>query len=114
LSGRINALQSGLASLLKINPIIKLKDGLLFMAQRVRTRQRAIDQIMDEVKSRVGDTKTHLAIVHAACPETAQKVAKLMGSAIPKHGDIVVTELSIPVAAHLGPGTIGIVAYPAI
>lgn len=114
LSGRINALQTGLASLLKINPIIKLKDGLLFMAERVRTRQKAIDQIVDEVRTRVGETKTHLAIVHAACPETAQKVANLVGAVIPKHGDIVVTELSIPVAAHLGPGTIGIVAYPAV
>jgi len=114
LSGRINALQSGLASLLKINPIIKLKDGLLFMAQRVRTRQKAIEQIVNEVKSRVGDTKSDLAIVHAACPETAHKVAELVRTLIPTHGDIVVTELSIPVAAHLGPGTIGIVAYPVI
>jgi len=27
--------------------------------------------------------------------------------------EVVITDLSIPVAANLGPGTIGIVAYPA-
>lgn len=112
LSGRINSLQSGLASLLKINPIIVLKDGLLDMAQKVRTRQRAIDTIIENVRSRVGDSKTHLAIVHAACPEAAESLVKRVRKLMPSAGDIVITELSIPVAAHLGPGTIGIVAYP--
>lgn len=113
LSGRINALQSGLASLLKINPIIELRDGLLFMAQKVRTRQFAIDKIIEDVRSQIGDRKSHLAIVHAACPEVAQSLVEKIRLRIPQHGDIVITELSIPVAAHLGPGTIGIVAYPA-
>lgn len=113
LSGRINALQSGLASLLKINPIIELRDGLLFMAQKVRTRQFAMDKIVEDVKNQIGDRKSHLAIVHAACPEVAQTLLDTIRSRIPSHGDIVITELSIPVAAHLGPGTIGIVAYPA-
>lgn len=112
LSGRINAFQSGLASLLKINPIIELRDGLLYMAQKVRTRQYAMDKIVEDVKNQIGDRKSHLAIVHAACPETAQTLVEKIRSRIPVHGDIVITELSIPVAAHLGPGTIGIVAYP--
>ncbi|MHB0923063.1 MAG: DegV family protein [Bellilinea sp.] len=114
LSGRINSLQSGLASLLKINPIIVLKDGLLNMAQKVRTRQHAIDTIIENVRSRVGDNKIHLAIVHAACPETAKSLVEKVRKLIPTADEIVVTELSIPVAAHLGPGTIGIVAYPVI
>lgn len=114
LSGRINSFQSGLASLLKINPIIVLRDGLLFMAEKVRTRQSALDRIIEDVRGQIGDNKTHLAIVHAACPEIAQSMVEKIRSRIPSHGDIVITELSIPVAAHLGPGTIGIVAYPVI
>lgn len=112
LSGRINSFQSGLASLLKINPIIVLRDGLLFMAEKVRTRQSALDRIIEDVRGQIGDNKTHLAIVHAACPEIAQSLVEKIRTRIPSHGDIVITELSIPVAAHLGPGTIGIVAYP--
>lgn len=112
LSGRINSFQSGLASLLKINPIIVLRDGLLFMAEKVRTRQSALDKIIEDIHSQIGDNKTHLAIVHAACPEIAESLVEKIRTRIPRHGDIVITELSIPVAAHLGPGTIGIVAYP--
>lgn len=112
LSGRINAFQSGLASLLKINPIIELRDGLLYMAQKVRTRQNAMDKIIEDVKNQIGDQKIHLAVVHAACPDTAQTLLEKIRERIPHHGDLVITELSIPVAAHLGPGTVGIVAYP--
>jgi len=112
LSGRISAIQTAVASILKINPIIQLKDGLLYMAQRVRTRRTAIEKICEEVRERVGSSKVHLAIVHAACPDAAQMLVEKVRTLIPLHGDIVVTELSIPVAAHLGPGTVGIVAYP--
>lgn len=112
LSGRINRLQTAISSLLQINPIIILKDGLLNMAEKVRTRHKALDRMLEEVYHRYGKTKAHFAIVHAAAPETAQVIVERIKMMFPGSGDIVVTELAIPVAAHLGPGTIGIVAYP--
>lgn len=112
LSGRINSFQTALSSLLKINPIIFLRDGLLQMGKKVRTRQNAIDTIINEVKNRLGGQEANLAIVHADTPETAQAVIDKVRAVIPALKEIIVTELAIPVAAHLGPGTIGIVAYP--
>ena len=111
LSGRVNALQSMLSSVLRIKPIIVLRDGLLFAADKVRTRQRALEHIVESVRERVGDQKVMLAIVHAADPETARS---LVESAKARFNvkEIIMTDLSIPVAAHLGPGAVGIVAYP--
>jgi fatty acid-binding protein DegV len=77
----------------------------------VRTRQRALDRILDCVRERVGTQKIAMAVVHAADPATAQELverAKLLFNL----KEMIVTELSIPVAAHLGPGTVGIVAIP--
>ena len=113
LSGRINKLQTALSSLLRINPIIVLRDGLLHMAEKVRTRQRALDRVVEEIQRRVGEQKMNIAVVHAAAPEAARDMIERLKRAIPTCRSIVVTELSIPVAAHLGPGAIGIVAYPA-
>ncbi len=113
LSGRINKLQTALSSLLRINPIIVLRDGLLQMAEKVRTRQRALDRVVEEIQRRVGEQKMNIAVVHAAAPEAARDLIERVKRAIPGCRSIVVTELSIPVAAHLGPGAIGIVAYPA-
>jgi len=110
LSGRVNALQTALSSLLKIKPVIVLRDGLLQMAEKVWTRQKALDRILESVRERVGGQKVVMAIVHAADPEMAREVV-VKARRLFNIKELIVTDLSIPVAAHLGPGTIGIIAY---
>lgn len=111
MNGRVNALQKALTSVLNIKPIVVLRDGLLQMADKVRTRQKAIDRIIDFASSRVGNLPVNVAVVHAADPQMArwlmQKVRELFNCR-----ELVVTELSIPVAANLGPGAVGIMVYP--
>jgi DegV family protein with EDD domain len=111
LSGRINAFQSALSSLLKVKPIVILKDGLLEMADRVRTRQKALEQVLQTVRKRIGNRPANVAIVHAADPQAAQQMLERIRNLL-NIKDSFITDLSIPVAANLGPGTIGIVAYP--
>ncbi len=111
MSGRINALQNALSSLLNIKPIIVLRDGLLEMTEKVRTRHRSLDRIVEIVQERIGQQRVDLAIVHAADPQMANEMLEKARRAFNVR-DFILTELSIPVASHLGPGTIGIVAYP--
>ena len=110
LSGRVNAMQSALSSLLKIKPIIVLRDGLLQMAEKVWTRQRALDRILEAAREKVGEKKVVMAIVHAADPEMAHEVVSKARRLL-NVKELIITDLSIPVAVHLGPGTIGIIAY---
>jgi len=112
LSGRINALQSALASLLNVKPVIILKEGLLEMAERIRTRHRALEHILNEIRTRMGNTPVNVAIVHAADLPTAQQLKESIMQML-NVKEAIITDLSIPVASHLGPGTVGIVAYPA-
>jgi DegV family protein with EDD domain len=109
LSGRVNALQNALSSLLKVKPIIVLRDGLLEMAGRVRTRQRAIETVLENVRERIGDHPVTIAVVHAADPETARAILERLRGMV-NIKEALITDLAIPVAANLGPGTIGIVA----
>ncbi len=111
LSGRINALQSALSSALNIKPIIILRDGLLQVAEKVRTRQRALDRILEAARERVGKRRVVMAIVHAADPDMAREVVE-KAKRLFNLKEVIVTDLSIPVAAHLGPGAIGIITYP--
>jgi DegV family protein with EDD domain len=110
LSGRVNALQNALSSILKVKPIIVLRSGLLEMAGKVRTRQRAIDHVIQSVKDLLGGYPANIAVVHAEDPEAAQDIFERL------HGilnirEAIITDLAIPVAANLGPRTVGIVAY---
>lgn len=111
LSGRVNSLQSTISSLLRIKPIIMLKDGLLYAGEKVRTRHKALDRILECVREKVGQQKVMMAVVHAADPETAQILVDKAKSLF-NINELIITDLSIPVAAHLGPGTVGIIAIP--
>lgn len=111
LSGRINAIQSMLSSVLRINPIIELREGLLQVAGRVRTRKKAVDQLVEMVAEKAKAQKMRFAVVHAADPLAAATIKERL-EAVLNAADISICELALPVAANLGPGTVGIVAYP--
>ncbi len=111
MNGRVNALTSLMSALIKIKPIIVLKDGLLQINEKVRTRQKSLDRILENAKERVDQNKVDLAIVHADDLPTAKTLMDKARSMF-NIRDIVITDLSIPVAANLGPQTIGIVAVP--
>jgi len=110
-SGRVKALQAALASILNVKPIIKLRDGVLELGDKVRTRKKALEFLVLEMKKRMGDLLVNAAVVHAEDIESANQLFNLMKEKL-NCKELIITELSIGVAANLGPGTVGIVAYP--
>jgi DegV family protein with EDD domain len=111
-SGRVKALQAALASLLNVKPVISLREGVLELGDRVRTRSRALEFIIKQTMDKYGHQLVNAAVVHSEDLESGQflfeQVRKRMNCK-----ELVLTELSIGIAANLGPGTVGIVAYPA-
>lgn len=111
LSGRINALQNLLSAAFQVKPIIVLRDGLLDIADKVRTRTRALDRVIDKLQEKLGSRRINAAVVHAADYPAAQKMLRQVTDRLNVQ-EAILTDLSIPVAAHLGKGAIGVVAYP--
>jgi len=111
LNGRVSALQSILSSMLKIKPIVVLKEGMLTIGDKVRTRQKALDKVLEIVRERVGKNQVLLAVVHAADLSTARVLMECAKQYLVVK-EVIMTDLAIPVAANLGPGTVGLVAIP--
>lgn len=111
--GRVSSLQSAVASLLSFKPVMKLENGKIERAGRVRTRtyKKAFDHILDIVSNAVGEKPIKLAIIHAGSPERAATLLE-RSTALFNVGEEMVTDMCIPVAINLGPGTLGIVAIP--
>jgi DegV family protein with EDD domain len=111
MSGRVKALQATLASLLNVKPIVSLRDGMLVVGDRVRTRHKALEFILEKAAKRLGKRLVNAAVVHAEDAESGrymmEKVRQILNCR-----ELILSDLSIGVAANLGPGTIGIVAYP--
>jgi DegV family protein with EDD domain len=110
-SGRVRALQAALAALVKIKPVIILKDGSLDMREKVRTRQRAIERALEIIYERVDNKLVNMAVVHSQSMETAKALMQKVRDTF-HINELILTDLSIGIAANLGPGTIGIIAYP--
>jgi DegV family protein with EDD domain len=110
-SGRVKSLQAALAALINIKPIIILKDGMLDIREKVRTRQRAVDRVLEIVHQRVDDHLVNVAVVHSQSIEAARLLMQKVNKTLHVN-EAIISDLSIGVAANLGPGTIGIVAYP--
>ena len=110
-SGRVNKLESILASVLNIKPIITLKEGTLAAVDKVRTRKAALAYILQEMADRMGEKVINAAIIHAHDLNTALEISERVKDIL-NVKEMFIEELSIAIAANLGPGTIGIVAYP--
>lgn len=113
MSGRVGAMQAALASLMNVKPIAVLRDGVLSMTERVRTRKASIQRIIALAAKEYGQEPVYLGVLHANDHQSGEA---LLAQAQPHFnvvGEPVLNELSISVAANLGPGTLGLVLYPA-
>jgi DegV family protein with EDD domain len=111
MSGRVKAMQAALASLLNVKPIVILNDGMLNVTERVRTRGRSIERVIERMRERIGSKLVNIAVVHAQDPEVGFKVMDRVKN-IFNIKELIFSELSTGIAANLGPGTVGIIAYP--
>lgn len=111
MSGRVKTLQAALASVLNVKPIAVLRDGDLSMAERVRTRKAALDRVIEMAKEEYKDKPVYLATVNAQDPKSGESLLEEAKKHF-NYKETMMSELSIAVAANLGPGTVGLIVYP--
>ena len=101
--GRIGKAQAFLGSLLKVNPIIGLKDGEVYPVGRERSRTKAIDRLYDFATS-FGKVEG-LAVEYAADSDEANKLVERLRSEHPQV-PIYLSRTSPAIGTHTGPGLI--------
>ena len=111
MSGRVKHLQFALASLLNVKPIIELKNGLLEMGEKVRSRNKSIDLLIEKMKRKFDDQRIIIGVLHAHDPQSGLELMERVISQL-NCAEAIFSEISISLAAHFGPGTLGLAAYP--
>lgn len=111
-SGRVSRLQGAIGALLDIKPIIEVQKGTLAATERVRSRRRAFERLVAITLAAHGDRPLNMAVAHAAVPDDAQQLLDKARASL-NCRQAFVTDLGLGITAHLGPGTTGLVAYPA-
>ncbi len=101
--GRIGKAQALLGSMLRINPIIGVKDGEVFPFGRERSRAKAINHLYKFAISYRNIEK--LAVEYAAARDDANRLLERLSTRLPKE-DILCSRVSPAVGTHTGPGLI--------
>ncbi len=98
--GRIGAAASLLGSLLRVNPIICLRDGLVHPVGRTRSRAKALDELVDFARGYA--CIDELAVSDAACPEDAEALVERLAVFHPRER-ILRTRMTPAIGCHTGP-----------
>lgn len=110
--GRIGGAQRFLGTALKLKPILYIHQGKIESLERVRTKGKALERLVELVKEKcAGKNNIHLAGIHANALEDANFVLKKAAAQM-QPVETLIAELSPVVGTHAGPGTVAL-AYMA-
>lgn len=108
-SGRIGGAAAWLGTALSLKPLLRIDNGKLILAQRVRTATKAVAAMLDQVSAIVGDRAAAIAVQHVADPEAAAEIARALAQRLPACPPAIITDLGPVLALHVGAGAIGVV-----
>lgn len=110
--GRIGGAQKLIGTALKFKPILELRDGRIESIEKVRTKKKAYNRLVEILVDRIGDKpNVHMATLNANAESDANYLLKKAADQI-KPVETITSIVSPVVGTHAGPGTVGI-AYMA-
>jgi len=98
--GRIGKAQAFLGSVLRVNPLITLRDGVVQPAGRARSRARAIERLCNFAMSY--SYIEEMAVEDTACPEEAEMLAERLSVKFPRER-IYRSKMTPAIGTHTGP-----------
>lgn len=101
--GRIGSAQAFLGGLLSIKPLITMEDGVVAALGRVRTRSRALANLVERVAALSANIE-EVAVVTGDSADV-ENFRQDLSALVPVH---LVAEIGPVVGTHSGPGVIGI------
>jgi DegV family protein with EDD domain len=113
-TGRVSRAQAFIGSLVKILPVLRIDNGTIGEAARVRTFARAQDTMIEATRAAIGSgAGAHIAILHTQAPEVAQALRDKLAAGLtgtPAYFELV--EAGPVIATHAGAGAVGIFSIP--
>lgn len=107
-SGRLTIAGSVLGSMQRIKPLMILDEGEIVPYERTRTRAKALEGLFTFVEDfpRVQE----VTVLYATTPEDVEKLLEKIAPVFPRD-QVRCVRFGPAVAAHLGPGAMGVVVF---
>ena len=101
--GRISGAQAAIGTLLSVKPIIEIKDGRVETAERVRTRGKAREKLVELLTKRPMERLSVLHTTNADVEEFAEQLIPRVPGGIDR-SDVTIDIVGPSVGPQLGPG----------
>ncbi len=112
MGGRIGKATHLLGSMLKLNPLISMKDGEIVALGVARGLNKAYEKMVENIETTIGAAKKiKVAYMHAGALEQIEILKSLVESRI-EVAESFISELSPALMVHTGPGTTGLCYFP--
>ena len=111
--GRIGGAAKLVGTALQLKPMLVLDHatGRVEPGERIRTRARALQRIVDATFEQVDlDRPLHVAVMHGAAPDDAQRLIEEVKARCDPV-ELLAGKVSPIIGVHAGPGVIGVGAY---
>jgi DegV family protein with EDD domain len=106
--GRIGGAQALLGTALNLKPILEMRQGRIESVERIRTKQKAIQRVVEIVSERIqGRAPIRLAATHANCESDAASLLDMARAQLDPV-ETMICPLSPVVGTHAGPGTVAL------
>lgn len=103
--GRIGKATAFLGSLLRIKPLLTIREGEAHPLGRARTRAKGIDRLC-EIAEGFANLEA-LSVLHSTTSDEAQSIAHRLKHLLPK-GEVIIARFGPVVGTYLGPEALGI------
>lgn len=109
--GRIGGASALLGNMLQVKPILAFRNGKIEPLERVRTKRKALDRLVDIMAEEVGMRPYRAAVGHVAAPEEAVALGQQIQARMPNFREFHMSTVGPIITTHTGPGTIGLIYY---
>lgn len=106
--GRIGGAQALLGTVLNIKPVLEMREGKIEPVEKVRTKRKAIERMLDLIAEQIGDQKPiRIAATHANAETEAASLLELARLRL-NPIETLCCPLSPVIGTHAGPGTLAL------
>jgi DegV family protein with EDD domain len=109
--GRIGKAQALLGTILNINPILAVHEGIIQPFEKVRGRKVALRRLAEVAVQEAGDRPVVCGVLQGANPEAAAMLTGLLQD-LPPGSTVEQGTVGPVVGAHAGPGVFGVTFHP--